>query len=131
MNTKMKYQAVCLKCGEWKRASYSKCPNCGFQSATGSEEELKSVYLSLERCGQTDERDRYVQELTEFASIIKNGQTIKYDSVTMQRLDAQRRAFRSISFKSAWYAILRLFLPGLLFLAVLSAVVWLLKNGKF
>lgn len=120
--------AVCLRCGEWKKAPYAKCGSCGFQPSSGSEEEIKSVYLSLGRFEEGSDRKDYLEELSRLAGRIKNHEAIGFEATELQRLEEQRRLVRSASPKQAWLAILRLFLPAIWFLLALSLLIILLKT---
>jgi hypothetical protein len=119
-------EAVCLKCGQWKNAPYSKCQSCGFQPRPGSDDEIKSVYLSLGRFEDASDRKDYVNELRELASQIQNQAPITFDEAELYRLQQQRRLFQSASSKQAWLAMLRLFLPAIwLLLGLALLVLWL------
>jgi hypothetical protein len=120
-------EAVCLKCGEWKKAPYSKCPSCGLKPQPGSDDEIKSVYLSLGRFEDADDRKNYGDELEELATRIKTHASIDFDAADLRRLEEQRGLVRSTSPKQAWLAIFRFFLPAILFLLALALLVFLLK----
>lgn len=120
-------EAICLKCGEWKRSPYAECGSCSFQPRPGSEEEIKSAYLSLGRFEDGSDRTDYSEELEQLASLIKNQVPINFETTELRRLDAQRRLVRSTSSKQAWLAILRLFLPAIWLLLALALLIIVLK----
>ena len=123
----MRREAICLKCGAWKNAPYARCRICNFQPEVGSDDELKSVYLSLGRFRDARQRKAYFQELEMIATRLKRDGVIDIDSSEVERLRGERKLFRSVSYRQVWSAVFRTVLPGVLFLAALWGVIWLLR----
>lgn len=123
----MRSNAICLRCGEWKSNSLDCCSSCGFAPSPGSDDEVKSVYLSVGRFEDGDERRQYRKDLGSIRDAIRSGTAIKFEENEMGRLKQQRQTFRATSTVSAWKAVLKLFFPAVLTLAGLLALVFLLR----
>lgn len=122
----MRVNAICLKCGDWKSNPLDRCSSCGFVPHPGSDDEVKSVYLSVGRFEDEDERNQYKSELGKIRDSIRSGKAISFDENEMVRLKEQRHFIRSTSPASAWKAVLKLFLPAVLILAGLLALLLIL-----
>lgn len=94
---------------------------------------MKSVYLSTGRFASARRRVRYRGELAGIGRQISEGQTPRYLETELERLRAQRRLAESVPMRLVWGALARLFLPAVLFLAVLYGlqllVRWLRRGG--
>jgi hypothetical protein len=123
----MKRKAICLKCGDWKPAPYTRCSNCGFQPKPGSHDEIKSVYLSVGRFENLEEQERYLVELERTSESLQKGESPKFDLQELERLEEQRRLAASVSPRQAWFAVFRLFLPAITILAGLGLLIIVLK----
>ena len=84
----------------------------------------KSIYLSTERfAGLDDEPAGWWSELANLQLSLKSGEKIAYDEAELARIAAAREAARGAP---AWIALFRFFLPGILFVAAIWFLVWLL-----
>jgi len=126
----MRQEAICLECGRWKSAPFAGCSACGFVPKPGSDDELKSVYLSLGRYDNGGEREKYRAQLCEMAGTIASGGSISFDAKEIARLSEQRNQFRSASTSAAWLAVMRFFLPAVLFLGALVLLIIFLKSMR-
>ena len=124
---KTQLEAVCIKCGAWKSAPFNSCPSCGFDPKKNEHDFVKSVYLSLGRFEDETERVGYTSALQEYSQTLQSGGEISFDPVEIERLREQKRTFEAVPTKAAWLAILRFFLPGIIFLAFLIGLLVLLK----
>ena len=85
----------------------------------------KSIYLSTERfAGLDDEPTGWWSELGNLQRLLKSGEKIAYDEAELARIAATREAARGAP---AWIALFRFFLPGMLFVAALWLLVYLLR----
>jgi len=121
-------QAVCIRCGAWKRWPPERCRDCGFEPS--EERDLsKSLYLSKARPENADEPTDIEALLEQASATLRSGGTVQYDADELQRLSERLRDFRSVSSRQVWATLLRFFLPGILFLAALFGLLYLLRSG--
>jgi uncharacterized membrane protein YvbJ len=59
--------ALCPRCGTPKKRPWKKCSNCGLDPANDEDALVKSVYLSVERFEDADDRRRHGKEMDELA----------------------------------------------------------------
>ena len=117
-------RAICLKCGASKKLPWQKCRECGF--APEGEDLVRSVYLSVGRYRDVQVQERYTQDLTQIRAQIRNGQAVEFDEAELDRLRKERVKLESVPAHAVWMALLRFFLPALLFLGLLFAfAAWL------
>ena len=88
---------------------------------------VKSVYLSSGRYEDEEERARYMEELDGIGALIRNGRPPSFDLQELKRLQQQKRDVESVSWLSVFYALFRIFLPGIIFLAILYGLILLLR----
>jgi hypothetical protein len=120
-------RALCMRCGVAKKSPYAQCPACGFEPRNDADL-VKSVYLSVGRFEDGDDQARYATQLIDLSSALRAGGSVEYVSSELSRLSQQLTQVRSVSPSAAWGTVARLFLPALLFLALLWGVVWLLRS---
>ncbi len=123
-------ESICIKCGSEKTAPWRKCRSCAFQPVEGSAELAKSVYLSLGRYEEGEERREYAIQLNALADTIRSGKALEYDETELLRLQRQEKVVRAIGHGDIGRALFRVLLPGLLFLLVLVGVLILLRALK-
>lgn len=125
----MLFDAICIRCGEPKRTAYQRCGHCAFDPAQNEDALVKSVYLSLGRYEDEDDRHRYREELALMGRALREGgDPIDYDLAELSRLLAQKRLLDSIPPSAAWGVLFRFFLPAVIFLGILWLVVYLLRR---
>lgn len=89
---------------------------------------VKSVYLSIGRYPDGDERQReYAQTLTEIADQIRRGTEPQFEHDELERLRAEREFVRSVPARAVWGAVAQFFLPAVIVIGVLLAVLWILR----
>jgi hypothetical protein len=120
--------AVCIRCGNRKRAPWRRCRRCGLDPTGDPEALVRSVYLSTGRFDAPDAKRSWSAALDAIADGIEAGSAPDFDEAELRRLRAQRDAVRSVAPSAVWGAVLRLFLPGIVFLAILYGVVLLLRS---
>lgn len=125
----MAKQAVCIRCGAWKRWPPEKCRRCGFEPSDDVDLS-KSLYLSKARFDDADERADLGPFLEEASATLRAGGTVQYDPAELQRLSERLSDFRSVSSRQVWGAVFRFFLPGILLLAALFGLLYLLRSGR-
>lgn len=118
--------AVCIQCGTKKKEAWYKCRKCGL-TPTGKDL-VKSVYCSTGRFQDPDDQDRYEVELEKIANKLKSGKAIKYNDQELERLAHQQKDIGSVPASAVWSAVFRFFVPGVIFLAVLYFLLWMLKR---
>jgi hypothetical protein len=121
-------RAICVSCGHAKHRPFERCKGCGF-APTGDDAALaRSVYLSVERLDDSSEQARLSEELAVMQEDIRAGRTIEFEPAELERLAKQLRLVRTIPAAAPWNALLRLFGPGVLILAVLGGAVWFVRR---
>ncbi len=105
------------------------CRLCGFDPSNSDDDEVKSVYLSVGRfaCDDAEVQQAYREELQVIAGRIQSGKSVDYDAQELDRLRVQKEMVESVPAMAVWGAVFRLFLPALIFLAILGLVNVLLK----
>ncbi len=125
----MPTRAICIRCGEPKRAPYEQCGHCEFDPSQNEDDLVKSVYLSLGRYEDDADIRRYEGELVLMGRALREGdKLIDYDPEELSRLRAQKQLLDSIPPSAVWGAVFRLFLPAVIFLGVLWFLVYLLRR---
>ncbi len=120
--------AVCIRCGSRKRTPWRRCRRCGLDPSGDPETLVRSVYLSTARFEAPDERRAWAATLDAVAARIEAGTPPEFGDGELRRLRAQRDAVRRVPASAVWRAVLRLFLPALVFLAILFGAVLLLRS---
>jgi hypothetical protein len=120
-------EAICVRCGAWKRQPWHPCRRCKFDPTRDREALVRSVYLSAGRFDSLPERRAYRETLRRMATDIEAGASPSFDETELQRLRTQRDLLRSIPTSAVYATLLRLFLPAILFLAALYGLVLFLK----
>ena len=110
-------EALCLRCGEKKSFPGQPCPKCGFAPEPGTDDELRSVYLSTGRPGADPAGLR--ADLDQAAAALRSGADIDYDPEILGLLRDQRDRNRFNPNASLGGLVLRFILPALLILAAL------------
>jgi hypothetical protein len=88
----------------------------------------KSIYLSTGRYAGLDEPEGWRSELAQLQRSLKSGQKVSYNEAELARTAATKEAFRRAPPSSAWNTVLRFFMPGVLLIAVIWLLVWLLRT---
>lgn len=123
----MMASAICIKCGTEKTAPWKKCQNCRFDPSKNEDDLVKSVYLSSGRYEDQEKQKKYMHELDNIGELIKNGQSPSFDSDDLERLREQKHDVESISLLTVFKTLFRLFLPAIIFLAILYGLLLFLK----
>jgi hypothetical protein len=111
--------AICIRCGNEKREPWWKCRRCGLDPMKDEETLVKSVYLSTGRYEDGNDQIRYETELLQVAEAIKNGENVGYEEGDLARLRKEKSLVEQFS---PWRAVLRFFLPAILFIGGLITV---------
>jgi hypothetical protein len=119
-------EAVCLRCGAWKRTVTQSCSSCGF-APKEDQDLLKSVYLSVLRYDDEEDRNTYKTTLDELASKLRADGEIEFDEDELARLRQRLKGFQSVSSRQVWGAVFRFFLPGLFFLGGLLLLLYFVR----
>lgn len=114
--------ALCPRCGTAKKRPWEKCSHCALDPAGDEEALVESVYLSVERFEDGDDRKRYCKELDELAERIRAGERPAFDEAQIEQLRAQKRRMESVPYSAVWGAVFRLFLPAIIVMAVLASI---------
>lgn len=117
-------KAICIKCGIAKEKPWQTCSNCGFTPE--GEDLVQSTYCSVLRF--TDDPDRetaYQNEIIQMSEAIQAGKRLTFDQAELQRL-RDLIEFTEAGSPSVWGVLFRIFLPAIIFLAILYAILaWL------
>ena len=127
MNVKKK--AVCIWCGSWKGEPWSGCPKCGRTPGSNTEEEIKSVYLSLGGFDGGNVKD-HRKALGKISEEIIRGEQVEYDDVELERLREQRRMVGQVKNKDIAAFLFKLVFPGLAFLIFMWLLVHFIRSLK-
>lgn len=120
-------EAVCIQCGAWKRHPARACRRCGLDPRRDGETLVKSVYLSTGRFDAPEDRAAYREELKRASSELAAGTPVQFDERELERLRHERAAVNQVPLRAVYGALGRLFLPAVLFLAVLYGLIFLLR----
>jgi type VI protein secretion system component VasF len=88
---------------------------------------VRSVYLSTGRFESPHRRAVYRAELAKTRQQIEDGQAPRFDEEELERLRQQRRLVAAVPGRAVLGALVRLFLPALLFLGALNGLLWLVR----
>lgn len=119
--------AVCIKCGAFKEFPWELCDQCGLNPEQDEQSLVKSVYLSVGRYEEEDDRKRYSDELREIANRIRSGESIEYPPSELICLLEQKKLVDAVT---GWHLVKYLmwfFLPGILFVAALFLMGYVLQ----
>lgn len=116
-------QAICISCGRPKRAGWKRCRHCGFHPGNEEAGLVRSIYLSVDRFDEEEDRRRYARELDQIGRQIEDGKEIMYDAAELSRLLEEKRAVEDVS---NW-AVLRVIVVILLPVILLLLAVYLLR----
>lgn len=122
--------AYCQRCGTKKQVAISRCKECGYDPRESEDEMLKAVYLSSGRFEDPERSKEYESALSLLGRAIREGELIDYETDDIERLRTQKNLIDSIPASTPWIAVVRLFAPGILSLAVLFGILWLLRALK-
>ncbi|HVR39062.1 MAG TPA: hypothetical protein VMU84_08190 [Thermoanaerobaculia bacterium] len=118
--------AICISCGTSKKRPWARCSRCGFDPSRDEMSLVKSVYLSTERYDDVDDQERYEGELRRLSGTIREG-SLEYDANELDRLRKQKRDVEDVR---PLNVLFRIFLPALLFLGGLLALLLLLRYAN-
>jgi hypothetical protein len=104
------------------------CRHCGFNPRTSDIDVAKSIYLSAGRFAGAEEPPNWEFQLQQLQTELRNGGTIHYDDRELRRILVTKTALRQVRWSEPWTAILRFLLPGLIVVAVVWLLVWLLRT---
>ena len=102
-------------------------PECRFDPNGDETALIRRVYLSVGRYENPHDRKRYAGELDELSQQIASGRQVNYDADELARLAEQKRLVESADSRQLLSVIGRLFLPGIVVLAMLLGVYLLLR----
>lgn len=115
-------RAICVKSGDEKPHSNSKCPKCGFKPKTDSEL-AKSLILSLEYEIEDEDRSKSWDELKKIGLSIQQGRPYEFDEKEVEEVIAYAHKVLSIPSRVLFVDFLRWFGPVILILIV---AVWII-----
>ena len=120
-------EAICLRCGNQKRAPWEKCNRCGYDPSGDEEALIRSVYLSVGRFAESERKATYRTELDRMGLVLERGEQLMFPEAELVRLRAEKKLFNSIPRSAVWGAVLRLFLPAIGLLLLLFVAAYLLR----
>jgi len=115
--------SICPRCGTPKRKPGKKCGHCGLDPDQVEEALVKSVYLSIERFEDGDDRQRYGEVLRDLSARMRAGESPEFDASVLDELRKQRRLVSSVPASAVWGAVFRLFLPVIVVVVALVIVI--------
>jgi len=121
-------KAICIRCGAKKPKGLNRCRSCGLDPKSDNDLALKSVYLSIGRFTEDEERQQlYERELDAMSQSIREGTVPEFADADLQRLARERELVKALTPKRAAYYLFRTFLPAFLLLGILYAIMFALK----
>lgn len=118
-------KAICIACGHAKPRPWKACRKCGLDPSSDEMALAKSVYLSIGRFEDPAEQAKYEDELDQVGRDLSIGKVVHYDEKELARLVEQKKAVDSVPPLAPWIALMRIFLPAFIGLAIIGAI-WLL-----
>jgi hypothetical protein len=88
----------------------------------------KSVYLSAGRFAGAEEPTGWQSRLKQLQLALKSGHKIEYEQAELTRIAATKETLRRVPDAAVCRAVLRFFLPGIIFLALIWILVWVLRS---
>ncbi len=120
-------EAICIKCGGAKKLPWHKCGKCGF--VPDGDDLVKSVYCSIARfSGDGVRTENYKEELKQMQVAIRQGKTVDFDRVEIERLKKDQILLDHISPAMAWRAVFGFFLPAILLLGGIYLLLWIMRR---
>jgi len=119
--------AICIRCGNTKPAPWKKCARCKLDPTRREDDLVKSVYLSLGRFADAERKKTYKVELEHVGSEIEQGRDPEYQDSELSRLRAEQKSIKGVPLSVVLDAVIRLFLPGVVFLVIAYAALYLLR----
>lgn len=124
-------EAICLRCGNRKKAPWEKCNRCGYDPSGDEEAVIRSVYLSVGRFAESERKAAYRAELDRLGLALERGEQLMFPDAELARLRAEKKLFNSIPRSAVWRAVLRHFLPAIgLLLLLLYVAACVLRNSR-
>lgn len=117
---------ICEKCGGAREFIPDACPSCGFRPESTRELATAALLTTLFPAGP-DEFGTLQAQLDELASAIRRGDSIHLSEVELQRHELAIENFLAVKPAGVAWSLLRLFLPGILFLTALVSLWMLLR----
>jgi len=115
--------AICIRCGAKKHSAWKTCGNCGLDPNGDTNDLIKSVYMSIGRYEDADERQaEWQRELEHIGNVINNGGFPEYEELELKRLNEQRIMIENTQLPSVTVILLKIFWPGIVFILIASAV---------
>lgn len=120
-------KAICIKCGRAKQLPWHKCGKCGF--VPDGDDLAKSVYCSIARFSGDEARtESYKEELKQMQVAIRQGESVDFDRVELERLKKEQALLDRISPATVWGAVIRFFLPAMLLLGGIYLLLWIIRR---
>jgi len=115
--------ALCTGCGTPKNKPWKRCRGCGLDPTQDEDVLVKSVYLSVERFQDGDDRRRYAKQLDELGVRMRAGEEPAFEPAALEKLRKQKRLVESVPNSAVWGAVFRLFLPAIVVMVVLVIII--------
>lgn len=115
--------ALCTRCGTPKKKPWKRCSSCGLDPTQDEDVLVKSVYLSVERFEDGDDRRRYAKELDDLAVRMRAGEKPDFEPAALEKLRKQKRLVESVPVSAVWGAVFRLFLPAIVVVIILVIII--------
>ena len=115
--------SICISCGKDKEKPTDVCPHCYTMISGYDEDVAKSVFLSLERYAELEEKRDYLPQLLEYGKMIRQGKTPPFDLDVIDALKVEvKRGEQKIHPSMIKLFIACLIIPLLLFSMIIAAL---------
>ena len=121
-------RAVCISCGYEKLDPFDECDHCGFNPHGDRLAMAKSSLLSQYYYFKDDDVRVSDAELEFYSDRLKSGGQIDFDQEKIANLLEQQRILETIPPYAPYLALLRIFAPALVILAIICVLYVVLRS---
>jgi len=124
----MKYNAVCVSCGEYKKSALARCKSCGFQPKTDYEA-ARSLILSETHVIHEIAIGRSAEQLQQISQSIRSGRPYPIDGEEQKQVVREYNQYLKLHPPSSWPPTRKvkwLLIISLLFVCVAFVLVYLI-----
>ena len=98
----MKYKAICIRCGTFKKDAFAACKECALEPKTDFEA-ARALILSEKTIYGTTSIGKSIEELEEISEAIKNGRPYPIDGEEQKLVVREYMAYLKSRPKPKWY----------------------------
>ena len=120
----MKYKAICIRCGTFKKDAFAACKECALEPKTDFEA-ARALILSEKTMYGTTNIGRTTEELEEISEAIKRGRPYAIDGEEQKLVVREYSAYLKSLPEPKWYQSMKIkwIVAGISGLAILMGIV--------